>query len=172
MRKVNYYVPVEPLRSSLQKLANKLAKAKAQVGRAEIKMQHGERRVDAVRTEFYTLADAMFGEDTYIIYESDEPNAFHRMCREIQEPREFDVEALRRNLPPEQFAAITKTVVDVKALDSAEGRHEVDSAIVAEHTNYTRRPNLIWAATGSRAEIKLRPGQIAVVGSQHIKQEK
>jgi len=153
-----------PLQNKLQAMVERLAPHKAIIAKAQAE-------VERVKGDFYGLCDEAFGAETYIIYGARKPYAGNRMVREMQEPRECNVEGLRAALPPEQFNAITKTTIDMKALDNALARGEIDSHIVSDHTTYGRKPLFLWTPTGARTEVKLLPGQLALVGSPRVGQE-
>ena len=160
-RQVAIFAVHASVQNWLQARARRLQNGKALVAR-------GEAEVARVRGEVFAKFDEMYGPDTYVMYECTGDLAFNRMTREMQEPREFDIDALRERLSHDEFEMVTKTVVDTKALDNALARHQVDSRVVAECTTFGRRPLFTWSATGSRSEIKPRPGEIAVVSSAHL----
>lgn len=153
-----------PLQNKLQAWATKLSKAK----KAEAA---GKAGTDTVKGLYYPFLDRAYGEDTYVVYQARAPFENMRMTRQMQEPREFDVELLRAKLTPAQFAAITKTRVDVDALDSALARKEVPDAIISEATTYLRKANLLWTPAGARSAFHLEPGQVAVLSSGSTDQE-
>src|SRR4051812_10058552 len=100
-----------PMQNKFQAWAERLAKAKSMLARANAE-------VERVKDEFYELADETFGPDTYVVYEARKPHAFMRMAREVQEPRIVDLDMLKFILAPAAFASITKTVPDLAAIDN------------------------------------------------------
>lgn len=160
-RNVNY----QRLHASDQ---NHLQAVMKRLQQAEFWRARGEAAREIVKHEYYDWLDDNVGPDTYVIYEGRGDLEFKRMTREIQEPRTFDVEFLRRNLPADQFALITKTVVDVNALDLARRARQVDTATVEAATSYGTRANLIFSATGARSRYKPFPGSLAIVDTPHL----
>lgn len=159
-RPISTHILKAPLQNKFQAMAKTLAKAK-------IMEATGKLNVDIVRDQFYPLIDQTFGPDTYVVYQARAPFENMRMQRMMQEPREFNIELLRQKLTPAQFAAITVTKVSVEALDNALARKEVPDEIISEATTYGRKANLLWTPAGSRSEYHLKPGQIAVLGSEN-----
>jgi len=166
MRQVQVYSAKAPLQNRFQACANRVARAKAVAIKAQNDLADATKR-------FYDLCDSAFGEASYVIYESRAPYLEQRLARQIAQPRVINFDYLKENLLPDQLAAVTKitTVLDVKALDNALAGGDVDAQIVADATSYKLSASLVWGKTTTRTEYPLRPGQIAVVGSQDMAQE-
>lgn len=145
-------------RLHLQRIADRVADIKERLAKAE-----GEE--ETARDDLWPLFDSFGGaRETHLVYESLEPHLGKRLSREISYRRVFDVDGLRLVLSPAAFREITKTVVDVDALDVARDRHRIDEELVARYMSYVpviKGP--LWK-TSSRS-LRLEPGQLVVVRS-------